>query len=121
MHSAETVAAGAEAPRNSSVGSMSDMEYEELDSPRSSVSPQQLQNMYRFHRKKQRGNVDVWWLFDDGGTSWRIYGFHYKQIKRVAKANKTRAFDRFYVCILTNYWGNVVKIKTVWLAKFSGL
>lgn len=26
------------------------------------------QTINRFHRKKQEGYVDVWWLFDDGGS-----------------------------------------------------
>jgi len=43
----------------------------------------------------------------------------YKQIKRVAKANKTCVFDRFYVCILKYLRRNVVE--TIWLGAWIQL
>jgi len=34
-----------------------------------SLNRQLTENMEKFHRKKQEGSVDVWWLFDDGGLT----------------------------------------------------
>lgn len=33
-----------------------------------------LEEVNRFHRKQPKGHIDVWWLFDDGGSRSMISG-----------------------------------------------